>query len=564
MLVRLALFLWALCAVGFVDAQNYPITGVQVASGSAVPLRKNVDDMFNAKGPQWDLYIRALDEMYKQNPADRLSFFQIAGIHGKPYVQWNSAGGSNTDGWRGYCPHGENLFLPWHRPYIMLFEQRLVEVATRLAKQYPSRYRAQYEKAARELRSPYWDWSSSASVPRATNLAWQRVSAPSGDALKTVEIKNPLRYYNFPKRALDGGFGGTFDTQRRSSIRKCQSPQSYPGSANQAMSRRSYKRWTYDALTRSTTYNQFASTGNGGVSLEQIHNSVHWDASCGNQFLEAEFSAFDPIFMLHHTHVDRLWAYWQFMRPGQASFTGSYRGGARWQSRSGTTITQDSPLHPFYAAQGRFHTPRSVSSIKGKGYTYEGLEYWRKSDSQMQKDATAVVNRLYGTGSTGRGRLLKRDENSEVEEETRFFAQIEVDVEDLERPCSINAYVDDDLVGELVVLRQPETGKWFGKFDLDEAPHADPTKESSETVKTVVKGLVKQIRIEIVKLDGTTIPLDSVPSLKIDIENVNVVPPETPFELPDYHDEEHREAPTEEFQGPSDATTFDVSLSISI
>lgn len=51
--------------------------------------------------------------------------------------------------------------------------------------------------------------------------------------------------------------------------------------------------------------------------------------------------------------------------------------------------------------------------------------------------------------------------------------------------------------------------------------------------------------------------------MKIDIENVNVVPPETPFELPDYHGEEHREAPTEEFQGSSDATTF-VSLKISV
>jgi tyrosinase len=489
--------------------------------------------------------------MYKQSPSDRLSFFQIAGIHGKPYVQWNNAGPANTDGWRGYCPHGENLFLPWHRPYIMLFEQRLVETATRLAKLYPTRVRAQYEKAARELRSPYWDWASQQAIPTALSATRVRVNAPSGGALQSVEIPNPLRYYNFPKAAINGQFG-TFDS--RPSIYKCRSPQTFPGSANTALKGRSYKRWTYDALTRSTTFNQFSSTSSNGVSLEQIHNAIHWDASCGNQFLEAEFSAFDPVFMLHHTQVDRLWAYWQAMRPSQASFSGTYRGGSRWQTRSGTTISPDSPLQPFYASAGKFHTSRSVASIRGKGYTYGALEYWRKSDAQMQKDATARINRLYGSGASAR--MLKRDEDADGHEATRFFAQVEVELEELERPCSINAYVDDKLVGELVVLGQPATGKWYGKFGLDEAPDADPSLDLGKTVGGVVKDLLKSIRLEIIKSDGTNIPVESISSLKLDLENINFIPPETVEDLPEYHDEQHRDAPVEEFLGDSDATTF--------
>lgn len=60
------------------------------------------------------------------------------GIHGKPYVEWGGTGAQTATGWRGYCPHGvstvdeidvlcfddkqEKLFLPWHRPLVLLFE----------------------------------------------------------------------------------------------------------------------------------------------------------------------------------------------------------------------------------------------------------------------------------------------------------------------------------------------------------------------------------------------------------------------------------------------------------
>jgi tyrosinase len=53
--------------------------------------------------------------------------------------------------------------------------------------------------------------------------------------------------------------------------------------------------YQYDAYSRSTTFPEFASTGNGGVSLEQAHNGIHWDAACGGQFLAAQYSAFDPL-----------------------------------------------------------------------------------------------------------------------------------------------------------------------------------------------------------------------------------------------------------------------------
>ena len=51
----------------------------------------------------------------------------------------------------------------------------------------------------------------------------------------------------------------------------------------------------YDVLTRSTSFDEFASVSTPGTSLELIHNAIHWDASCGNQFRQADFAAFDPL-----------------------------------------------------------------------------------------------------------------------------------------------------------------------------------------------------------------------------------------------------------------------------
>lgn len=390
--------------------------------------------------------------------------------------------------------------------------------------------------AAQSLRSPFWDWASDSKVPAATVPNKLRVKAPNGSGLRDVEVDNPLRIYKFPQAAINQQFGSF---SRDPQIYKCRAPGNYPNSANAAMAKRSYKQWVYDAFTRSTSFDQFASTGSSGISLEQIHNAIHWDGSCGFQFLNADYSAFDPLFMLHHTQVDRLWAYWQFMKPQHATFGKSYRGGARFSTPSNTLISPSNPLKPFYASKGKFHTSDSVKSIKKFGYTYEGLEYWRKSDAQMRTDATALINRLYATGVVRPG-LRKRD-GSAPEEATRYFAQVSVDLEQLERPCEIGLYANVTSVGNFIVLGQPATGKFFGKFSLDKA--ADPVELRDEQTKEVVGDLLASLRVEIKKHDGTVIPLSSVPSLKLELENVDVVAPDTVTELPEYKDSEQRAAP---------------------
>ncbi|KAM0201110.1 hypothetical protein ACHAPA_002281 [Fusarium lateritium] len=511
--------------------QNIFVTGVSVTGGSAVPARKNINDLQKAGGPTWDLYIRAVRSMYDAKETDWKSFFQVAGIHGKPFIQWNGGGGRSGNGWPGYCPHGESLFLTWHRPYVLLYEQILVEHAKRLANLYPSKYRKQYVDAANALRSPFWDWAVDG-IPSIITQSMVNVKVPNGSGLKTINMKNPLNTYNFPKDALSGKYG-QWDDEDRTRIYHCPAPDSFPGTANNNLRKRPYKQWVYDVMTRPTTFNQFASTGANGASLEQIHNAIHWDASCAGQFLATEFSGFDPIFWMHHTQVDRLWAYWQAMHPSQLSFTGSYSGGSRYSTPQGTRITPTSPLNPFYRARGNFHTSETVKNIKGFGYTYPGLEYWHMSASQLSSSARTTINRLYGSGTS---RRRDNEERSEIEERadsktTRYFANVELDVTEVERPAQVNVYVSGKLVGGLVVMRQPAEGIVHGSFSADQAadtPQLLGACSPTKVADTVTSGL----QVEIVKLDGSKIDLKNVPSLKLSLDDVSYTPPAAEDDLP--------------------------------
>ncbi|KAF5019447.1 hypothetical protein F66182_8555 [Fusarium sp. NRRL 66182] len=522
----------ALAVVGGVNpveaqTQNIFVTGVPVTGGSAVPARRSINDLQREAGPQWDLYIRAVRTMYDAKETDWKSYFQVAGIHGKPFIQWNGGGGRNGNGWPGYCPHGESIFLTWHRPYVLLYEQILVEHAKRLANAMPARYRARYVEAANQLRSPYWDWAVDG-IPSILTQQNVQVRIPNGSGIKFTNMKNPLYTYNFPKVVLDGKYGD-WDDEDRTRILHCPAPNSFPSSANRLLSQRPYRQWTYDVLTRATNFDQFASTGANGASLEQIHNAIHWDASCAGQFLSTEFSGFDQIFWLHHTNVDRLWSYWQAMRPGQ-HFTGSYSGGSRYSTPAGTRITPNSPLQPFYRSRGNFHTSETVKNINGLGYTYTGLEYWRMSQSQLASSARTTINRLYGSSSSRRRDV---EERAEPEKTTRYFANVELDVTEVERPAQVNVYVSGKLVGGLVVMRQPTDGTVHGSFSVDQAadtPQLLGACSPTKVAETVNTGL----QVEIVKLDGSKIDLKSVPSLKISLDDVSYTPPAAEDELPVY------------------------------
>ncbi|RCI16540.1 hypothetical protein L249_1799 [Ophiocordyceps polyrhachis-furcata BCC 54312] len=601
MSLRKAALLVTVASTSLVSADPYPITGVKVEKGSSLPIRRNVDELASEKGPQWDLYIQSLSSMYEMNPDDALSFFQIAGIHGWPYVEWNGTGkGIENSGWPGYCPHGEPIFLPWHRAYVLLFEQSLVETAKQIASQYPEKERNTYVEAANSLRSPYWDWATSNKVPDASLPAKLQVKTAKGQK----EVTNPLASYKYPEAAVQGRYGDLGSAEdspsARGQIQRCPSPRSYPQSANEEMDlqnnnrrRQDYGDMVYDAFTTSQTFARFASTGSQGISLEQIHNFIHIEATCASDFLNSRVSGFDPLFMLHHSNIDRLWAYWQAIHPKEAIFSESYRGGPRFTTPQGSTIGPDSPLAPFFGPGGKPHTSKTVLSIQQFGYSYEGLEYGAKSDKEIEKSAMRMISKLYGKGKAipdddpsdnevpdkdepsdkneipdGRppkkerpdkntppsknkppfgngpfsngtrpdlGRPPKTgpqpgngttqpDKEVEADLTNRRYAQVKINVEEVEKPCFVSIFVANVYAGSMVVMPQPSTGIVNGAIFLNTAIEQLGNNGSSSSFEN-------SIGCEITKTDGTVIELKSVPSLKIEIDQVILTPPKAEDEL---------------------------------
>ncbi|KAL6872986.1 hypothetical protein J3F83DRAFT_731646 [Trichoderma novae-zelandiae] len=524
----------ALAAISLAQGTTHiPVTGVPVSSGAAVPLRQNINDLVKS-GPQWDLYVQAMYNMSKLDSHDPYSFFQIAGIHGAPYIEYNKAGAKSGDGWLGYCPHGEDLFVSWHRPYVLLFEQALVSVAKGIANGYPASVRAQYQAAAASLRAPYWDWAADSTVPACTVPQTLKINVPSGSGVKAVDFTNPLRTYYYPRIAMSGSYGDFTGGGQDHTVR-CPAPkQSYPGTANSNLGARPYKSWIYDVLTNSQNFADFASTSGPGINVEQIHNAIHWDGACGNQFLAPDYSGFDPLFFMHHAQVDRMWAFWEAIMPSSPLFTASYKGQSRFNSKSGSTITPDSPLQPFYQANGKFHTSNTVKSLQGMGYSYKGIEYWQKSQAQIKSSVTTLINQLYGPSTSKRN---ARDLLTDLTK-TRYFAKLSVNVTEVPvRPCEINVYVGGQKAGSMIVMKLPAEGMVNGGFTID-----NPMESLLHGgLRNAVQAFTQGIEVEILTRDGQAIPIDSIPSLAIDLETANVTLPSALDQLPKYgHRSRHR------------------------
>ncbi|KZT32118.1 hypothetical protein SISSUDRAFT_1067183 [Sistotremastrum suecicum HHB10207 ss-3] len=156
--------------MGDTPNNTYPITGIQEGLGPAagqVPLRQEIDAWSQnpSNATQINLLILAMARFEDLKVEDKLSFWQVAGIHGQPLVPWDEDTQSQSPG-AGYCTHGSILFPLWHRPYILLFEQRLYEIMRdEIIPSFPQSQQSNLFAAARTWRFPYWDWAQKKSRP---------------------------------------------------------------------------------------------------------------------------------------------------------------------------------------------------------------------------------------------------------------------------------------------------------------------------------------------------------------------------------------------------------------
>lgn len=159
-----------------------------------------------------------------------------------------------------------------------------------------------------------------------------------------------------------------------------------------------------------TNYNNFTEFGSEawmgqGVSnvdsLESIHDAIHSITGSSGHMTYLDYSAFDPIFWLHHAMIDRSFAIWQALNPDSyvepmKAIEGTYT------IEVGETEDENSALEPFHSvANGDFWTPSSIRSVATFGYTYSDL------GNGSIAAVKAAVNALY-SNSAGSGGLSKR------------------------------------------------------------------------------------------------------------------------------------------------------------
>jgi tyrosinase len=190
---------------------------------------------------------RAMGEM--QGIWDNRGYNYIAGFHGLPnWYCWHTQANRRT-------PLQARLFLPWHRAYLLRFERMLQDRVPGVS-------------------VPYWNWVRVRDIPSA--YAARRIDNQA-NPLYSARVWVPTARPRIDKRT------------RRS-----------PGSDPRV---RLPDQRAVDWVLNESDWATAADL------LENVHNTVHnW---VRGDMLNQETAAWEPLFWVHHSMVDRIWSIWQ-------------------------------------------------------------------------------------------------------------------------------------------------------------------------------------------------------------------------------------------------------------
>jgi hypothetical protein len=258
------------------------------AMATGTPVRMPLSE-FAKDQRRLDSLRRGITGMKALPGSDHRSWFFQASVHANNKALYDDALAkdskiANVDKARYWnkCPHFGACsadFLIWHRAYLFYFERHLRDAAQDA-----------------DLALPYWDYSKEDARSFPDAFAPQFLDADK-------KISNALYHKN---REL-AFVSGRFDL----SARIC------------------------EAVAAATTPNFFHETnsrGFGGDTLDgdltelglleqRPHNDIHVAVggivgSVNGAMADIPTAAFDPIFLVHHTNIDRMWAEWS-VQPGK-------------------------------------------------------------------------------------------------------------------------------------------------------------------------------------------------------------------------------------------------------
>jgi len=379
---------------------------------------------------------------------ETLSYFQIAGIHGLPHVPW--------DPWpyKGYhpmyCEHNTIKFGTWHRPYMVLVEQRIYELMlSDVIPAYDQATQIILKKEAAKFRLPYWDWAVKKTrqgpqgqqvkiydLPLIVQKEKVQITLPNGSS---SEIANPFWCFSVrapgsnnnvppmgeygitpvpedpdPNKAIPADrafatsrcppdpYGSNINMQtfvngiqnNGEAAKNLQAANWYqPGTQAYTIGEAVYRLFSKEYFSVYKTFVTTAYTPKTReyMSLEGVHNNIHnWTGGSYGHMSSVPIAAFDPIFWFHHSNIDRLVAIWQGLYP------------SKWWTSADVNNVQSllptAPLEPFHSNTERvIYNSDAVRNHIPLGYTYPELQRWNyNSDEAYIISIRTAVHNLYG------------------------------------------------------------------------------------------------------------------------------------------------------------------------
>ncbi len=246
-------------------------------------------------------------------------------------------------------------------------------------------------------------------------------------------------------------------------------------------------------------------------SIESLHDAIHTLGGGNFGHLSIiQYSAFDPLFLLHHVNVDRIFAMWQvlnndsYVTPMAAIYPSH-------TTAAGQIQDAETPLTPFFANRSSFWTSDMVRDYEVFGYTYPEVS------TNTRSDVVTAINRLYTHYSPATISMKRRRKRSIGYGDT-IIADSSIDQQDIYRRSphlSMEAIFDGDdyyeWIANIHVKKHALNGSFLIHMFLGTVPrHSSMWSTASNLVGTLgifahsgPHGIMTQQQI------GGTIPMTS-------------------------------------------------------
>ncbi|MBD9541445.1 tyrosinase family protein [Ensifer sp. ENS04] len=226
-------------------------------AGTPARVRYDVNDA--VKGPEvTDRYRAAVRALKALDAADSRSWLNLSAVH------------------RNFCPHGNWYFLPWHRAYLLAFEDICREVAN-----------------DKDFTLPYWNWTDFRQLPPGfvdekladgtENTLYHAARVMKGnDTLSTI-----LNQFGTDAETIFGA-----------------------GNITDILGKKTFQEFgSFKPTAQTDTAKSWQRARGSKTALESgPHDFLH--GIVGGDMGNPQISPQDPIFYLHHCNLDRLWAHW--------------------------------------------------------------------------------------------------------------------------------------------------------------------------------------------------------------------------------------------------------------